>query len=121
MNTHPMPTRSLVAGTVIFLATLAAWLYGAQAGVDTTMLWAVSTPLVLGLFLGETVTAAATSARQAAIQTNGSLEGRVKAATAQALAERDAARTRQVLGDIGPTPVDTTVAARYAANVLEAG
>ena len=92
---------TMAYGTVIFLATLAAWLWGETHGVKTDVLWIVSVPVVGGLFLGESISGAKKAAEQAAAQTNGLLDGRVKAAVAAALADRDAARTRQAQGDIG--------------------
>ena len=91
----------MVFGTIIFVATLAAWLYGEQMGVETTTLWTVSTPVVMALFIGTAVGEAADAARQAAAQTNGAMDPRIKAAVAAALADRDAARTRQAVGDLG--------------------
>ena len=81
----------------------AAWLYGESvAHVDTTIVWTVSGPIILALFVGHQLGATADAAQQAANQTNGVLGDRIKAAVAAALADRDAARTRQAQGDIGP-------------------
>ena len=114
---HGPTVATMGFGVVVFLATLAAWLYGEQQGVNTAMLWTLSVPLVLALFLGQGINEAAGAAKQAAAQTNGVLDARirsavqgvvsdalpalVKSATSAALADRDAARTRQARGDIG--------------------
>lgn len=103
MNTKStIPTAVTMGfGVVVFVATLAAWLYGEQAHVDTTIVWTVAGPIVLALFVGHQLGNTADAAKQAASQTNGVLDARVKAAVAAALADRDAARTRQAQGDIG--------------------
>ena len=95
------PTRATMAfGTVVLLAALAAWLYGEKNGIDTNIVWVVVGPITVALFMGGKVDEAASAANQAAQQTNGVLDGRIKAAVAGALADRDAARTRQAQGDI---------------------
>jgi hypothetical protein len=97
-------TRSAVTmgfGVVVFVATLAAWLYGEAHHVDTTIVWTVAGPIILALFVGHQLGTTSDAAKQAASQTNGVLDARVKAAVAAALADRDAARTRQAQGDIG--------------------
>lgn len=114
---------TMAFGTVIFLAAVAAWLYGELHGLATDILWLVVVPIVSALFvsqplanLADRTTQAGDAARQAASQTNGVLDERirgavsgamsealpgiVKAATSSALADRDAARTRQVRGDV---------------------
>lgn len=89
-------------GVVVFVATLIAWLYGESiAHVNTTIVWTVAGPIILALFVGQQLGNTADAAKQAASQTNGALDARVKAAVAAALADRDAARTRQAQGDIG--------------------
>jgi hypothetical protein len=88
-------------GVAVFVATLAAWLYGETVHIDTTIVWTVAGPIVLALFVGQQLGNTADAAKQAASQTNGALDARVKAAVAAALADRDAARTRQAQGDIG--------------------
>lgn len=94
-------TVTMTFGVVVFIATLGAWLYGESvAHVDTTIVWTISGPIILALFVGQQLGAAADAAQQAANQTNGVLDGRVKAAVASALADRDAARTRQSQGDV---------------------
>lgn len=102
-------------GTIIFVATLAAWLYASERGIDTTVLWTVTTPVVGALFIGGALNKTAEHAEQAAVQTNGSMDHKIKSAVSAALADRDAARTRQSMGDIGapervvlaPLPDDT--------------
>lgn len=93
-------TATMTFGVIIFISALAAWLWGETHGVNTDILWIVTTPVVGALFVGQQVAHAADAAQQAAAQTNGALDGRVKAAMASALADRDAARTRQAQGDI---------------------
>ena len=103
-NTRVPTTITMLFGVVIFVSTLAAWLYGESvAHVDTTIVWTVSAPIILALFVGHQLGATADAAQQAASQTNGVLGDRIKAAVAAALADRDAARTRQAQGDIAVT------------------
>lgn len=90
----------IAAGTIIVLATLAAWLYAAKNGIESSPLWAFSIPIAGALLIGHQLSRVGENAKQAAVQTNGNMEARMKAAAAQALAERDAARTRQAQGDI---------------------
>lgn len=89
-----------VLGTVIFVAVLGTWLVGKRWGIDTTELMPFAVPVVSALFLVGPISKAAESASQAASQTNGQLEPRIQAAVARALAARDAARTRQAVGDV---------------------
>ena len=114
---------TMLFGTIIFLAATAAWLYAESLGVPTDILWLVVVPIVSALFVSQPLAnladrthAAGDAARQAANQTNGVLDERirgavstalgeqlpgiVKAAASSALADRDAARTRQARGDI---------------------
>lgn len=105
MNKPSTPTAVTMGfGVVIFIATLAAWLYGETAHIDTTIVWTVSGPIILALFVGHQLGTTSDAAKQAASQTNGTMEARVKSAVAAALADRDAARTRQAAGDIGAVP-----------------
>ena len=92
--------HTMIFGVLIFCATLAAWLFGELHGVETTILWSVATPVILALFVGQGLADTAANARAAATQTNGNMDGRIKAAVSSALADRDAARTRQAKGDI---------------------
>lgn len=102
--------QTMAFGVGVFAVSTAAWLYGEVHHLDTTILWAVATPVVLGLLLGDGISHAASAARQAADQTNGQLESRVQTAVSQALAARDAARTRQARGDIdAPSPPSPAV------------
>lgn len=96
---------TMAYGSLIFLATLGVWLYGELNGLKTDVVWTFATPLVLALFLGQGIAAAAENAQKAAEQTNGTLAPRIKAAVAEALSDRDAARTRQQLGDVGAVPL----------------
>lgn len=113
MNTKSVPTAVTMGfGVVVFVATLVAWLYGESVHVPTTILWTVAGPIIIALFVGHQLGTTADAARQAASQTNGVLDARVKAAVSAALADRDAARTRQAQGDIGtaaPAPTDRPV------------
>jgi hypothetical protein len=94
----------LLAGTVITIATIGAWLYGATHGIDTAPLFAFVIPVVGALFVAQNLGKTSEAAQQAANQTNGQLGPRIKAAVAEALADRDAARTRQARGDISAGP-----------------
>jgi uncharacterized membrane protein len=89
-----------VLGTVIFVAVLATWLVGKRWNIDTTELMPFAVPVVSALFLVGPISKAAESASQAASQTNGMLDARIQAGVAKALAARDAARTRQAVGDV---------------------
>lgn len=94
-------TVTMTFGVVVFLGTLAAWLYGESvAHVDTTIVWTIAGPIILALFVGQQLGTATEAAQQAANQTNGVLDARIKAGVAAALADRDAARTRQAQGDV---------------------
>ena len=93
-----IPTK--IIGVVVFLAVLAAWLYGEERGVDTEILWITATPVIMALAVGQGLANTANAAKQAADQTNGTLEARIQASLTSALAARDAARTRQAAGDI---------------------
>lgn len=100
----------LCAGCVISLAVIAAWLWGKLHGIETTELMAFAVPVVGALFLVSPISRAGEAAQQAVAQTNGALDARVEQAVAQALAHRDAARTRQAVGDISeavPITVET--------------
>lgn len=101
---------AMTFGTIIFCATLGAWLYGAERGIDTTVLWSVTTPVIGFLFIGGALSKTAEHAEQAAVQTNGSMDSKIKAAVSSALADRDKARTRQAQGDIAE-PVKVTLPA----------
>lgn len=104
------PTKlTMTFGVIVFVSTLVAWLYGSQSGVDTQILWAVSTPIVLALFVGQQLAHASEQAQKAADQTNGTLTTRIESVVArvvrETLAARDSARTRAINGDAGgPTP-----------------
>lgn len=99
-NNKGQTIAAMTFGTVIFLATLAAWLYGSERGIDTGVLWSVVTPVIGFLFVGGALNKTAEHAEQAAVQTNGSMDHKIKSAVSAALAERDSARTRQAVGDI---------------------
>lgn len=94
----------LVAGTVIYITTIAAWILAASRGIDTGPLFYMAGPVVAGLFLLQPLTKAADNAQLAAQQTNGVLDKRIETAVSSALAKRDAARTRQTVGDISTEP-----------------
>lgn len=100
-------TATMSFGVIVFLASLGAWLWGETHGVNTDILWIVTTPVVGALFIGQQLGATAQHAQQAANQTNGMMDSRVKSAVSAALADRDAARTRQAQGDVS----DATTAA----------
>lgn len=95
----------LVAGTVIYITTIAAWILAASRGIDTGPLFYMAGPVVAGLFLLQPLTKAADNAQLAAQQTNGVMDSRIENAVTNALANRDAARTRQAVGDVGIAPV----------------
>lgn len=100
----------LGAGTVITIATIGAWLYGATHHIDTAPLFAFVIPVVGALFVAQNLGTTRDAAQQAANQTNGQLGPRIKAAVSEALADRDAARTRQAQGDVSAGPVDDDTA-----------
>ncbi len=105
-------TTSMIVGVVVFGLTLPTWLWGEAHGIDTTILWAVVTPVVGALFIGDRIGQAITASQTAATQTNGTMYDRMYAAATQAvasqLAARDAARTRQAQGDVSQTVTPKT-------------
>ena len=99
-NRQPNNLGPMIVGVIVFVATLTCWLVAEMNGISTGPILGFAVPVVGALFIGNNISAARSAAEQAANQTNGSLEARVKAGTAAALADRDAARTRQTRGDI---------------------
>lgn len=93
---------AMAFGTVIFIATLVAWIYASLNDIDSTVLWSVVTPVIGFLFIGGALSKTADHAEQAAIQTNGSMEAKIKAQVSSALADRDAARTWQATSPLAP-------------------
>lgn len=100
MNSKGQTVSAMAFGTIIFIATLCAWIYGSLNGIDTTVLWSVVTPVIGFLFIGGALNKTAEHAEQAAVQTNGAMDHKIKSAVSSALADRDSARTRQAQGDI---------------------
>lgn len=96
----------MVIGTIIFVTVCGCWLYAEMHGVGTGALLAFAVPVVGALFLSGGIRDAVSAAEKAANQTNGNLDQRIEAAVSRANAVRDAARTRQEKGDVGPVPVD---------------
>lgn len=94
----------LVIGCLITMAAIGAWVFAKLNNVETGELMAFVVPVVGALFLVTSVSRAGDAAQQAAQQTNGMMDARVKSAVAAALADRDAARTRQAQGDVSETP-----------------
>ena len=109
-------TAALTVGTILFVVLVGAWLFAELNGIGTGPLLALAGPIIAGLFLAGPIGEARSAAQAAAAQTNGVMDSRfkaaataalseqheaTKAAVAAALADRDAARTRQALGDIG--------------------
>lgn len=114
----------LVIGALVTLAAIGAWVFAKLNNLDTGELMAFVVPIVGALFLVGQVAKGAEAAQQAAQQTNGMLDARVKAAVAAALADRDAARTRQAVGDIAeaqelaaPRVADPTTGGPYTARM----
>lgn len=99
-RTNVIVVVQLVIGCLITMAAIGAWIFAKLNGVETGELMAFVVPVVGALFLVTSVSRAGDAAQQAASQTNGMLDARVKSAVAAALADRDAARTRQSQGDI---------------------
>ena len=98
---------TMAYGVVIFVVTTAAWLWGERVGIDTTILWAVATPIVMALFMGQSMADTAEHARQAATQTNGTLAERMENAVTNALAKQ-AAMTPPKRANL-PAPEDPPV------------
>ena len=91
---HTM-SRSLigyVTGVIVFVTTLIIWYLAELHHIPTGPIIAFAVPVVGALFLGQSVASAADAAKQAAAQTNGAMDARIKAAAATALSERDQAR-----------------------------
>ncbi len=103
---------SLIAGTIIFLATVAAWLYGELNHINTSALLTMSVPVIGALFMVGGINAARDAAQQAASQTNGAMDTRIKAQVAAALGDRDAARTRQAIGDVSSNASNDEIVTR---------
>lgn len=101
----------LIVGTIIFLSSLGGWLYASTHDIDASAILAFASPVVGFLLLGNIVQRAATAAEQAASQTNGSLEAKIKANVSAALSERDQAKTWAVtnLGNKSDTTPTVTV------------
>jgi len=91
----------LIAGCFVFGISIGGWLYASVSHIDATPILGFAIPIVGALFVGNSLGKAADNAAQAAAQTNGALDSRIKAAVSSALADRDFARTRQQHGDIG--------------------
>lgn len=101
MQTEDRPTLAMmIIGAVIVAIVLVVWLIAEFNHVPTGALLAFAVPVVGALFLTSPIAAARDAAQAAAGQTNGVLDSRIKAGVAAALADRDAARTRQAQGDI---------------------
>ena len=86
---------SMVIGTILFVFSLAAWVYCAERDINTDILWAVVVPILTALFIGHQLGSIGENAQKAAEQTNGTLIPRVEAAVQTAMAKRDAARLYQ--------------------------
>lgn len=100
MTDRPPLGASLV-GLAYLVVLVGAWLLAESMHIPTEPLWLI-TPLVLGVVLiGQPLSTIASNAKAAATQTNGSMDARIQAGVARALADRDAARTRQAVGDSG--------------------
>lgn len=95
MNDNRPTIAMLIIGTIVFVAVLACWLLAEFNHIGTGALLAFAVPVVSALFLANNLTRTASAAQQAASQTNGMLDARVKAAVTAALSDRDAARTWQ--------------------------
>ena len=88
----PRPTGTMIFGTIVFLSSLAAWIYCAERDINTDILWAVVVPILTALFIGHQLGVTAENAQKAADQTNGMLIPRIESAVQNAMAKRDAAR-----------------------------
>ena len=91
----PRSNSSMVIGTILFVFSLAAWVYCAERDINTDILWAVVVPILTALFIGHQLGSIGENAQKAAEQTNGSLIPRMEAAVQSAMAKRDAARMYQ--------------------------
>lgn len=120
----PKGTPQLIAGVVVFLATLAAFVYLTAMGKDTTTLVTLCGPTVAGLLvIGHQ--ARTTAAQNAHLeqqteqlqtitrQTNGVLDGRIKSGAKAAVTE-----ALQEAGIIGPAGAVTLSLDRAAPPVL---
>ena len=112
--TEKPTTAMMIIGTIVFVATLGAWLFAEFNHIGTVALLAFAAPVVVALFVGQQLGATRDAAQQAAAQTNGALDSRIKAGVAAALADRDAARTRQANGDISGQPAVSVLTATLA-------
>lgn len=108
-NRNAVTVTTMIFGVIIFLATVAAWLWGEKNGVKTDILWIVAVPVITALFIGHQVGTAAKSAEQAAQQTNGTLNGRLEEAVTNVLAKRDITRAKQSISDAGKNVPPETI------------
>ena len=97
----------MIVGCVVLGMSLVAWLWGEAHDIDTSMIWTIVPIILASLFIGNSLGATADAAKQAATQTNGTMTERMVNAVTIALTARDAARTRQVQGDISASPTST--------------
>ena len=59
---------TMIFGTIIFVATLYAWLYAEQHSIDSSVLWPVAVPVITALFVGQQLGAIGKAANQAVVQ-----------------------------------------------------
>lgn len=96
----------LIAGCVVFVATMVGWLIAETHGVDSEPIFYVAAPVISTLFLAPGINKAVEASTEAARNTNGVLDSRVQAAVTSALAHRDAARTHQAEQDAANVGVE---------------
>lgn len=89
----------LAAGLGVFAITVFGWLYAETHGVDSGALFYMASPVIAALFLAPGVNRAADAATEAARNTNGPMDARIRAGVAEALAARDNARALQAVRD----------------------
>lgn len=106
----PVSLTTMIFGTIIFIVSLAAWLYASERDMPTEIIWVVAIPVITALFIGESLAGTARNAAKTVEQTNGAMGARIESAVAKALGNRDAARTRQARGD-KDTPMTVEITA----------
>jgi hypothetical protein len=79
------PTVVLAGGLVIVLATMVAYIYCAEHGIDSAPLLAIVGPVIVGLLLQNGLSRVEAQARQAVENTNGKLDGGIRDAVAAEL------------------------------------
>ena len=107
-DNHPT-VANMIFGVIIFVTTLAAWLWGEKNGVNTDVLWVIAVPVITALFIGNSLGKVANATQQTALQTNGTLDTRIENAVTRSLASRDVTRAKQSIDSTGVATNPATI------------